>query len=122
MVFHRCVEDLAGLQALKGSKYIRSELGNTYRRIRAMLRKGREVLFIGTPCQVAGLYAYLGNDYEKLTTVDLVCHGAPDGKFFQEYLAELEKVWLYSRPHYLPWGAWILFDLISGRGTILPSG
>lgn len=90
-VSHRCVSDEEGIEALRGSKYVLSDLRDSYHRIHNKLMRGREVLFIGAPCQVDGLYAYLENDFERLTTMDFVCHGAPAPRFFREYLESLEQ-------------------------------
>ena len=50
------------------------------------------MLFSGTPCQVAGLYAVLGNaaTTADLFTVDIVCHGTPSVKVFEKFIRELE--------------------------------
>lgn len=64
------------LWRLRGAKYVQSDLGDTFREIREALKK-RPVLFSGTPCQVDGLYRFLGGRPENLTTCDLVCHGVP---------------------------------------------
>ncbi|MBE0582478.1 MAG: Coenzyme F420 hydrogenase/dehydrogenase, beta subunit C-terminal domain, partial [Desulfofustis sp.] len=53
----------------------------------------REVLFSGTPCQVAGLKKYLMNDYENLVTVDLICHGVPSPKVYREYISLLQNMY-----------------------------
>ena len=55
------------------------------------MKRGRKVLYSGTPCQIAGLYSYLGKDYAELTTVDLVCHGTPPYKLFYEYIKDFDK-------------------------------
>ena len=87
---HIGVEDAAGLAALRGSKYLQSDLGDVYCEVKAALEAGGEVLFCGTPCQVAGLYAALKGRREGLLTVDLVCHGAPSPLAFSAYLRRLE--------------------------------
>ena len=71
------VDAPAQLPRLQGSKYVHAATGSAYRKVQADLKAGRQVLFTGTPCQVAGLYAYLGSDPPGLTTCDLVCHGVP---------------------------------------------
>lgn len=86
---HIGVETLEGLDALRGSKYVQSDVGDSYIRIRSLLRAGRHVLFCGTPCQVAGLKSFLRKDYENLLTLDLVCHGVPSGAVFRAYLRKL---------------------------------
>ncbi len=64
------------LWRLRGAKYVQSDLGDTFRTVKECL-ESRHVLFSGTPCQVDGLYRYLGGRPENLTTCDLVCHGVP---------------------------------------------
>ena len=79
-----CEKDLAGLQ---GSKYTESSIGLTFQETQKILETGRNVLYSGTPCQIAGLYGFLGKDYGNLITIDLVCHGVPNNRMFQDYLA-----------------------------------
>lgn len=88
---HIRVTEPENLILLKGSKYVQSDLGNTYPDIRRRLENGQTVLFSGTPCQVAGLKGYLRRDYANLYTLDLVCHGVPSGKLFREYIAFKER-------------------------------
>lgn len=88
---HICVDTQADLILLKGSKYIHSDLGNTYKEVRKHLENGKIVLFSGTPCQGAGLRGYLGKNYNNLFIVDIVCHGVPSAKLFQDYIAHEEK-------------------------------
>lgn len=77
-------ENQTELNALKKSKYVQSFVGDALSRIKRELENGRFVLFSGTPCQVAGLYNYLGKDYELLITLDFICHGVPSQKMFRE--------------------------------------
>ena len=86
---HVIVDNWEDLAPLRGSKYVQSNINNCYKEIKSLLDQDKYVLFTGTPCQVAGLYAVLGKDYEKLITVDLLCHGVPSQKVFREYLNEL---------------------------------
>ena len=89
---HIVVENKADLAKLRGSKYVQADVGLVYREVRNLLKAGRKVLFSGTPCQVAGLYAVLGNAVSAdLFTVDIVCHGTPSVKVFEKYVRELEK-------------------------------
>lgn len=80
------VDDLEGLDALRGSKYVQSDMGDAMRQVRADLKAGREVLFSGTPCQVDGLLSFLGGPQDSLLTVDIVCHGVPSQPFFRDCL------------------------------------
>lgn len=86
-VHHERKETFESLNDLKGSKYVQSSIGTSYKMIKKDLLCGRKVLFLGTPCQVAGLYGYLqGKKYENLITVDLVCHGVPSQKMLSDNL------------------------------------
>lgn len=88
---HIEVADIKGLEALRGSKYLQSEIGDIYRKVKVRLVEGRNVLFCGTPCQVAGLRAYLRKPYAHLLTIDLACHGVPSEAVFHSYLKKLEN-------------------------------
>ena len=85
---HIIVDNKHDLEKLKKSKYIQSDINNTFREIKKLLKNDRYVLFSGTPCQVAGLKSYLKKDYDNLITLDLVCHGVPPQKLFHKYLEE----------------------------------
>ena len=76
-IAHRRIDSAADAAKLKGSKYVQSNINLVYREVKADLRMGTPVLFTGTPCQIAGLRAYLRKDYDNLYLVDLVCHGVP---------------------------------------------
>lgn len=82
-----CKEEL---WRLRGSKYVQSDLGSTFRMVRECL-DSRQVLFSGTPCQVDGLYHYLGRRPERLTTCDLVCHGVPSPGVWEEMARSIER-------------------------------
>ena len=83
-VLHRRAERVDELRPLLNSKYVQSDAGVCFVDVKADIREGRQVLFCGTPCQVAGLKGFLGRYYENLTTVDLVCHGVPSGRMFSD--------------------------------------
>lgn len=76
---------------MRGSKYIQSDLGDTFHKVKIDLESGKKVLFTGTSCQVAGLRRYLGRDWENLLCVDIVCHGVPSPKVWQAYLRWQEE-------------------------------
>ena len=89
---HVAIESVSDLDVLRGSKYVQSEIGSTFSEARTLLRAGRWVLFTGTPCQIAGLYAYLGKEcFDKLITLDFVCHGVPSQGYFNSYINKLKK-------------------------------
>lgn len=104
-VVHDFTETHEGLQAFRGSKYLQSRIGNTYRQAGKFLKAGRKVLFSGTPCQIAGLKRYLHKNYENLLAVDFVCHGVPSPLVWKKYLEETiacqcekNSVLLHSNP------------------------
>jgi len=86
---HAWTDTVEGLKAFRGAKYVQSRVGNAYKEAELFLKQGREVLFSGTPCQIAGLKRFLRKDYERLLTVDIVCHGVPSPLVWQSYLASL---------------------------------
>lgn len=88
-VEHIVIHSAQELHKLQGVKYIQSTTAKTYSEIKENLRGGKLVLFVGTPCQVAGLKAYLQKEYENLITVDLVCHGAPSRGVWRRYIKEI---------------------------------
>ena len=91
-VVHDYTETAEGLAAFRGSKYVQSRIGDTYLSAKDFLLAGRKVLFCGTPCQIAGLKAFLQEDYDNLLTVDLVCHGVPSPLVWKRYLDEVIAV------------------------------
>ena len=82
---HCTAESLAELSAMLGSKYVQSDLRDTFAQAKKQLENGRTVLFSGTPCQIGGLKSFLKKDYPNLLTIDLVCHGVPSASMFQDY-------------------------------------
>lgn len=91
-VCHTKAENSKDRDALRGSKYVQSDLGNVFPEIKEILEEEGEVLFSGTPCQTAGLRAYLkGKSYPNLITCDLVCHGTPSPLLWLEYVRLLEE-------------------------------
>lgn len=83
---HIAVREISQLYRLQGSKYVQSAIENTYEEAKEELNLGKKVLFSGTPCQIAGLYGYLRREYENLFTVDVICHGVPSAKMFDDFL------------------------------------
>ncbi|MFH4410831.1 Coenzyme F420 hydrogenase/dehydrogenase, beta subunit C-terminal domain, partial [Acinetobacter baumannii] len=63
---------------------MQSSIGSTYRQAKEDLKAGKDVLFTGTACQIAGLRNYLHRDYENLWCLDLVCHGVPSQKLLRD--------------------------------------
>ena len=86
IVKHKYVSDNEGLAKFRNSKYVQSEIGDCYSVAKKFLSEGRYVCFSGTPCQINGLYKYLGKDYEKLIAVDVVCKSVPSPLVFKKYV------------------------------------
>ena len=87
-VSHIIVDNKEELAKLRKSKYMQSDTGDIYKQVKTLLDADKYVLFSGCPCQIAGLNAYLKKSYDKLLTVDLVCHGVPSPAVFQKFLKE----------------------------------
>jgi coenzyme F420-reducing hydrogenase beta subunit len=81
-------ESIEALNAFKGSKYVQARVNNCFVLCKQFLDKGRQVLFSGTQCQIAGLLHFLRKPYQNLLTVDVVCHGVPSPRVWQCYLQE----------------------------------
>lgn len=90
-VKHRMVQTQAELELLRGSKYVQSQTGHTFREVKVQLESGRMVLYTGVACQIAGLRKYLKKDYEGLYTVDVLCHGVPSPGLWRSYLRYQEN-------------------------------
>jgi coenzyme F420-reducing hydrogenase beta subunit len=85
-------EKMEDLEYYKGSRYVQSAIDDTLlKTAKDFLRAGRLVLFVGTPCQIAGLKAFLRKDYDNLLTVDLICHGVSPAKYLAEEVAHLRQ-------------------------------
>lgn len=90
-IVHKYTETIDGVNELMRSKYVQSRIGNAFVDAKTMLDQGKEVLFVGTPCQISGLKSFLKKDYDNLITVDFICHGVPSPAVWEKYLEKLEK-------------------------------
>ncbi len=104
-VEHQYTETKEGLAAFRGSKYVQSRIGETFQQAETFLKQGREVLFCGTPCQIAGLRLFLRKEYDNLLKVDFICHGVPSPGVWRTYLQEV-----ITRP-----------QGVAGKNTVLSS-
>ncbi|MFQ7768844.1 MAG: Coenzyme F420 hydrogenase/dehydrogenase, beta subunit C-terminal domain [Fusicatenibacter saccharivorans] len=91
VIKHIGIDKIEELCKLKGSKYVQSNLENVYVEIKRHLEHNETVLFSGTPCQIAGLRGYLQRTYANLYTIEIICHGVPSAKLFQNYLGYIES-------------------------------
>lgn len=93
-VQHICVNDKSEIYKFRDSKYVQSDVKNTFKLVKKDLLENKKVLYSGTPCQIAGLKEFLGTNFansENLYLVDIICHGVPSPKFFKKYIKSLEK-------------------------------
>ena len=90
LVFKKA-DSAPALSGFQGSKYTYSDMSGTYKDILAQLNSGKEVIFIGTSCQCAGIKKFVRDDLQKrLYLVDIICHGMPPAAYFEEYLESIE--------------------------------
>ncbi len=90
---HIRVDNEKNLFKLQGSKYVQSECYTIYNCVKNDLLDGKIVLFSGTPCQIEGLKAVLRHkNYDNLILMDIICHGVPSMKMFQDYIAYFETI------------------------------
>lgn len=90
-VSHIVTNDRLMLDGIRSSKYLQSYTGELFNKIKNLLEDGQKVLICATPCQIAGLYAVLGRNYEKLISCDFLCIGVGSPKVFLKYMAMLEQ-------------------------------
>lgn len=90
---HIGIADYSELKRLQGSKYVQSNLKNSYPMVKQLLEEGKRVLFSGTACQIEGLKRFLGRHYESLLLVDVVCHGVPSPKVWERYKEYQERTY-----------------------------
>lgn len=89
---HVRADNAADRNAMRGSKYIQSDMGDMFRQVKNDLQSGKKVLFSGTSCQIAGLRSFLGEDFhDGLLCVDIVCHGVPSPLIWKEYIRWQEE-------------------------------
>ena len=107
LVEHSIIFEKDDIGLLRQSKYVQSNLGNIFKEVKSQLQLGKNVLFVGTPCQCVALSKFLGGDNEKLTLCDFICRGVNAPNAYMAYLQELEeryqseiqKVWFKNKKH-----------------------
>lgn len=92
-VSHSCATSVEELNSFVGVKYVQSQLLDIFPRIKSILKDDKVVLFVGTPCQVAALLLFIRepNLIKNLVTVDLICHGVPSPRIFEDFIVSLKK-------------------------------
>lgn len=89
--FFHCAETNEEVNGFKGSKYVHVFPGKVYKKVKEKLLDGKRCLFVGTPCQIAGLKSFLKKEYEGLITVDLICHGVAPYSYLEQWLKSKVK-------------------------------
>jgi coenzyme F420-reducing hydrogenase beta subunit len=92
-VRHVRADNCEAVAKMRGSKYVQSDLGDSFPMVRNDLEDGLKVMFVGTPCQAAGLSNFLAQskaDSANLLLCDLVCHGVPSPRAWEDYVALVE--------------------------------
>lgn len=128
VVAHIEIDSENDLGKLRKSKYVQSDVGQCLKKAKGRLEAGQYVLFSGLPCQIAGLYSYLGKDYDRLYTVDILCKGAPSPGVFAEFISETEKRYgckvqdINFREKKYGWGnrAMMALNFTNGKQSVLP--
>ena len=92
MVEHRIAFSAEEIAPMRGAKYVQSHAGHLFEQLKALLVQGKPVMFVGTPCQCAGLKTYLGQEYERLLLVDMICHGVPAPSVWKAYVARRREL------------------------------
>jgi coenzyme F420-reducing hydrogenase beta subunit len=95
-VFHVAIDKVADIARLRGAKYVQSDMDGMYRRAREALSSGeKDVLFSGTPCQIAAFRQYLSLfprvDAGRLLLVDVVCHAVPSPLAWRKYMEQRSR-------------------------------
>lgn len=90
-VHHQKAETPEEARRFWKSKYVQSNTRSTFQEVKTALNEGRRVLYVGTPCQIAGLLRVVGKNHPNLLTIDFLCHGVPSQRLFDSYLKDLQK-------------------------------
>ena len=89
-IHHIISQNPQDIRRMQGSKYVQSDISGILEPLKKILGEGGQVLFCGTPCQVDAIRKYTGNP-ESLYTIDIICHGVPSQKMFNDYLQVTTK-------------------------------
>lgn len=90
LVEHILSSDVKDIDKIRSSKYLQSDINDIYKKIKEKLEQNKLVLICGSPCQIAGLYNFLGKEYNTLYTCDFICRGMNSPKIFKGYIKSLE--------------------------------
>lgn len=125
---HVCADNANMVEKMRNSKYLQSETRDTYSEVRSLLKDKKSVLYVGTPCQIAGLKAFLRKPYEQLLTIDIVCHGVFSSNLVALEVAYWENLFKgklsnlqFRSKRFFPWfmGGVVNFDITDSKGKTI---
>lgn len=87
----KILEERQNIGLFRGSKYVHSDMHGAYSTIKKYLQSSEHVFIVALPCQIAGLRAYLGKEWEHLITADLICHGTCSNEYLKQHIETIEK-------------------------------
>lgn len=91
-VVQKGISEYEKIYELMGSKYVQSYVNESLlKEVKEHLDENTQVLYVGTPCQIAGLKSFLGKEYDNLYTIELICEGVPSPRVWREYLCDYYK-------------------------------
>lgn len=91
-VKHTIGRNIGDCKKFSGSKYVKSDINGLFPKIKKLLSEDKPILFVGVPCQVAGLKTYLKSENtDKIYFVEILCHSNPSPKVFEKYVSYLEE-------------------------------
>ena len=119
-VYHTVARNKSERDQMRNTFYVQSNTTQIYSLTKKYLNEGRMILFVGTPCQIAGLYAFLGKENDRLYTVDLICHGVPSPAIFKKYIEYIsnkkgEVSEFRFRDKTLGWGGYTVSTKVNGK-------
>ena len=88
---HILTNKTSDLEKLQKSKYVQSDIESVYSKIKKEVLNGKDVLFVGLPCQVAAIHNYMEKDFDNLILIDSVCYGVPSPGLFKEWIDYLNE-------------------------------
>lgn len=122
-VKHELANTIEGRNKMRGSKYVQSNMTDSFVKIKELLENDSYVLFSGTPCQTAGLASFLGKDYPKLIVIDILCHSTPSPRIFKDIINREDEAVkdIIFRDKSCGWRNSYKFTLIKDNGNITNS-
>lgn len=92
-VKHIMADSVKELSRLQKSKYVQSDTETIYLRIKEVLGQGKNVLYSGTPCQIAAMKKFLDGKYEHIVFCEVLCYGVPSPGIYKMYLDYLQRTY-----------------------------